>query len=529
VASDAQAASAGGSENDGGGATSAPAPTAQPDAETVQVALATGAAVAAGAPLLGGDGNSDGCVTAADYTIWADNFGTSAPVGPSEGDYNGDGAVTGADYTIWADNFTGDCVAAPPAVEEIEVTPSVAMLTRIGETVAFAAQTLTVAGEEVASDVTWHSSHPDQLKVDQAGQVTALGVGTAVVWAEASGVESSASMVDMVLLDPNAYVTNTAADLVTVIDTLTNVVLTTIPVGASPTRVAVARDGSRAFVANTGGNSISVIDAATNTVTATIPVTSAPVALTVTPNGAEVYVLCIGGLMQVIDTALIGGDSDPVIATTSFGAPSFNVFNQFGASIALLPDGARGYAVISGALHAFSTTSYEVLGSTNVGPSPSQLTLSPDGSRIYVTGASSVALSGQVSVVNSATLQPLANILLPGVLPDAIGISPDGTLAYVASVQRFADTGYGMAFVPDNHLAAIDLTTNVVLDWIPLPGSPSGGVSITPDGLQVYVSMPGSDWISVVDTATHTLIGSTIAVDAVPTGLAMSAAQALAD
>ena len=47
-----------------------------------------------------------------------------------------------------------------------------------------------------------------------------------------------------------AYVAHTAANLVTVIDTATDTVAGTVPVGAGPTKVAVARDGTRAYVIN---------------------------------------------------------------------------------------------------------------------------------------------------------------------------------------------------------------------------------------------------------------------------------------
>jgi PEP-CTERM motif-containing protein len=57
-----------------------------------------------GADALPGDANTDGSVTDADYTIWADNYGaTDAEWGM--GDFNDDGEVTDADYTIWADNY----------------------------------------------------------------------------------------------------------------------------------------------------------------------------------------------------------------------------------------------------------------------------------------------------------------------------------------------------------------------------------------------------------------------------------------
>ncbi|MEM1028014.1 MAG: dockerin type I repeat-containing protein, partial [Planctomycetota bacterium] len=51
---------------------------------------------------LAGDYNLDGVVNAADYTVWADNFGSSSNLAA---DGNGDGVVNAADYTVWADNF----------------------------------------------------------------------------------------------------------------------------------------------------------------------------------------------------------------------------------------------------------------------------------------------------------------------------------------------------------------------------------------------------------------------------------------
>ncbi|MEM9914676.1 MAG: sulfatase-like hydrolase/transferase [Planctomycetota bacterium] len=58
--------------------------------------------IAAMANALLGDYNGDGSVDAADYTVWADNFGSSTNLAA---DGNGDGVVDAADYTIWADNF----------------------------------------------------------------------------------------------------------------------------------------------------------------------------------------------------------------------------------------------------------------------------------------------------------------------------------------------------------------------------------------------------------------------------------------
>ena len=71
---------------------------------------------------------------------------------------------------------------------------------------------------------------------------------------------------------PRAYVTNFLSDNVSVIDTLTNTIVTTIPVGGGPFGVAVNAARTRAYVGNQFDDSVSVIDTATNTVIATVPV-----------------------------------------------------------------------------------------------------------------------------------------------------------------------------------------------------------------------------------------------------------------
>jgi YVTN family beta-propeller protein len=72
----------------------------------------------------------------------------------------------------------------------------------------------------------------------------------------------------------NAYITNQGiypnfSNKVTVIDTTTNKVVTTIDVGLAPAGVAVTPDGGKVYVANEAvKGTVSVIDTATNAVSA---------------------------------------------------------------------------------------------------------------------------------------------------------------------------------------------------------------------------------------------------------------------
>jgi len=84
-------------------------------------------------------------------------------------------------------------------------------------------------------------------------------------------------------------------DKVAVIDTLTDVVAATIPVGSLPQGVALSRDGSRVFVSNYLSNNVSVIDTATNKVIFTVgngtyPGDAKPFGLAPSWDGSLIYV-----------------------------------------------------------------------------------------------------------------------------------------------------------------------------------------------------------------------------------------------
>jgi len=86
---------------------------------------------------------------------------------------------------------------------------------------------------------------------------------------------------------------------VSVIDTLTNAVITTIPLGPGvsggiairPNGIAIKPDGAFAYVSYGGyRGAVAVIDTSTNTVTATIETDNYPAGLAVTSDGTWLYV-----------------------------------------------------------------------------------------------------------------------------------------------------------------------------------------------------------------------------------------------
>jgi YVTN family beta-propeller protein len=115
-------------------------------------------------------------------------------------------------------------------------------------------------------------------------------------------------------LAQNAYITNFGGTSVSVIDTATNAVTATIPVGNGPFAVAVSPDGSKVYVTNTGSNNVSVIDTATNTVIATIPV-EASFGVAVSPDGSRVYATTAG----TASVSVINAATNAVTATIPVG------------------------------------------------------------------------------------------------------------------------------------------------------------------------------------------------------------------
>ncbi len=84
---------------------------------------------------------------------------------------------------------------------------------------------------------------------------------------------------------PFAYITNGDSNSVSVIDTDTNKVTATIPVGSNPMGVAINPNGTKVYVVNANSNDISIIDTSTNKVTATVPVGSNPMGITINRMG----------------------------------------------------------------------------------------------------------------------------------------------------------------------------------------------------------------------------------------------------
>ncbi len=294
------------------------------------------------------------------------------------------------------------------------------------------------------------------------------------------------------------------------------------------------------YVANSGDGTVSVIDTATRKVVATIPVgkggggaVTPDDGVAVTPDGKRAYVANSGSnTVSVIDTVSnkvvgtvqVGNDPHGVAVSpdgTHVYIANFSPDNTvsvietvtntvvaspqgggFPFGVAVTPDGKDVYVTNLYGDSVIDTASNTVVATVPEGNYDMGIAVTPDGKRVYVTNARDGGLH-LVSVIDTASKQVVATVAGVGFGPLAIAITPDGNYAYVTNLGS-------------NTVSVIATATNTVVATIPDVSSPSG-VAVTPDGKHAYVSNGGSNTVSVIATASNKV------VDIIPVGNGPSA------
>ncbi|WP_176921436.1 protein kinase domain-containing protein [Pseudonocardia oroxyli] len=222
-----------------------------------------------------------------------------------------------------------------------------------------------------------------------------------------------------------AYIANRDAGVVTVLDTKINQVTATIPIPAGPPQfVSFSPDGSRAYVSiyNTEKtvNLIGVLDTSSNTLLTTIPVGKRPFASATTQDGKLLYVPSHDdGKLDLIDTT-----TDTVVQEITVPPnPHWVVFSKDGKTLYTANHESNVVSVLDVATNTVRTT-------IPVGTSPHATALSPDGSRVSVVNFD----SSTVSVIDTATNAVVATVPV-GKKPQDIAYTADGHYLYTANVD----------------------------------------------------------------------------------------------
>src|ERR1700751_3460771 len=151
----------------------------------------------------------------------------------------------------------------------------------------------------------------------------------------------------------------------------------------------------------------------------------------------------------------------------------------------------NAYVTNVGTVSVIDTTNNSVVATIPVGIFPSGVAVTPDGTSVYVTN-----IFNSISVIDAATNSVVEKIP-SGQFPTGIAITPDGTRAYVVN-QLVTNQG-------TNTVSVVDIMTNSIVATISVGLGPSQ-IAITPDGTRAYVPNQQDFIISVIDTATNTVV-----------------------
>ncbi|MBK8741332.1 MAG: YncE family protein [Betaproteobacteria bacterium] len=307
----------------------------------------------------------------------------------------------------------------------------------------------------------------------------------------------------MAMAAPFAYITNHGGSTVSVLDTATNTVITTITVGLHPYGVAVNAAGSRAYVTNEGSHNVSVINTATNTVIATVPVGVTPEGVAVNPAGTRVYVTNWNSdTVSVIDAT-----TNTVIATVAVGrCPGGVAVNPAGTTVR----DERMRQLLSRFERQGVGDRRRDQHRDDVDPGgqgPEGVVVNPAGTLVYVVNGLYGGSNGNVSVIDAASNTVTAAISV-GVGAEGVVIDPTGTTLYVAN--RGPGTGSALGTV-----SVIDTASEAETMAIPVGLRPVG-VAINPAGTLVYVADEGHANVMAIDTATNAVVGLPVTVGSGP-------------
>ncbi|WP_161964488.1 MBG domain-containing protein [Mucilaginibacter endophyticus] len=281
-----------------------------------------------------------------------------------------------------------------------------------------------------------------------------------------------------------AYVANYGSNNVSVVSTLSNTVIATIPVGTKPFGVSVNPNSTLVYITNEGSNSVSVINTLTNAVTATIPVGQNPRGVAVSPDGKRVYVTNFGENSVSVINAL----TNTVISTITVGQSPYGV--------AVTPDGSKLYVANynSNTVSAVNTSTGNVIATMQAQSNPLGVAISPDGTRVYVTNFGFYTITA-INATNNTVIDNFS----AATNPTALTVSADGSRVYFTN-----NSGYFCFLIPATREVFQEATAGRSLS-----------LSVTPDGSFIYIVDAANDAVDYAQL-TNTYNGGQVIVGSSP-------------
>jgi YVTN family beta-propeller protein len=438
------------------------------------------------------------------------------PITDSSGNYSaviGNGTVYIGTPTLAGYTFTPSSVATPsaPVISIVQnftavyTPPQVTTATTLGAL----SSTITSGGNVVtegkfgvtAKGVCWsktvNPSSANSCTNNGTGAgafvstITGLSLNTAYhVRAYATSLAGTAYGADMQFTTsqaagPFAYITGLDDNSLSVIDTATNTVSSTLAIADGPRGVAVNPAAGTVYVVQenswvymTKPPTATVIDAKTDSVTGTLNLFGiSPGNAVASPDGSKIYVGgdVNSGAVDVIDTK--------TAAVSYFNSGDFT----FG--LAVHPDGSRLYLTsLSPDVVVVDLSSNTVTGTINVGNGPRDVAINAAGTRAYVPNADDNTVSVIDVATGSTTINTVLKVINVGNGPRGAALNQSGTRLYVTNQD-------------DNTVSVIDTTNDgdAVIGTVNVGNGPYG-IAMHPDGIHLYVIQRIDNTVSVIDT-----------------------------
>jgi DNA-binding beta-propeller fold protein YncE len=286
-----------------------------------------------------------------------------------------------------------------------------------------------------------------------------------------------------------------------------------LAVGDLPLAMVESPDGGTLVVTNNGyaKPSLTVVDLRRLTVPATVPVDDAWLGLAWHPDGRRLY--ASGGAASTVQELKVGEKGLEKGAAISLPKPSKT---SFVGGLSVSPDGSRLYAVhvLGQTLSAVDLAAGQVAKTVTL-PAEAYTTLvAPDGKTLFV----SLWGGAKVLLFDAATLEPKGEVAV-GEHPNAMTLSKDGSRLFVACANT---NEVWVVDVAEGAARAARERIGIALDPAAPPGSTPNALGLSPDGLTLLVANADNNTVAVVDVSRP---GDSRVRGFIPTGWYPTAAQ----
>jgi YVTN family beta-propeller protein len=282
------------------------------------------------------------------------------------------------------------------------------------------------------------------------------------------------------------YVTNSTGNDVTVIDPVTNKVLTRIEVGPHPHGIAVpaAQDFILVTIEGKDPGELVWIDPVTDKVTRRMEVGPEPNQLAVTPDGKFAYVPVKNGQWEVVDVA-----KGRIIERIETGGRPHNTLCS--------PDGKRMYLAPMGTpkkVTIVEVATHKAIGEVPFSSVVRPIALSLDEKRLYaevdgLVGFEAADLASR-KVVHRVVAELPEEQKKVASRSHGLGLRPDQKELWECDVEHHDVHVYDVTGEQPKQIATIPMGAGIY--WL----------TFSPDGKTCYVAVRDADEVAAVDTAT---------------------------